>query len=84
MEPANSTTPSSGSCELREVGDPSLDLTLPEGDGFRSLPPELALAEWRRRNRQLRRWFPDGLPSEEERWKRKGAGEFRLGHEVTS
>jgi hypothetical protein len=30
------------------------------------------------RNQQMRRWFPAGLPSEEERWERKRAVEFRL------
>ena len=70
--------PSSGSCELRELGAPSLELHLPDGDEFRSWPPQLPLVEWMRRNRQLRLWFPAGLPSEEERWQRKRAVEFRL------
>ena len=30
------------------------------------------------RKQQLRRWFPAGLPSEEERWERKRGEEFRL------
>jgi hypothetical protein len=30
------------------------------------------------RSRQLRQWFPDGLPSEEERWRAKTTDEFRL------
>jgi hypothetical protein len=78
MEPGNSTTPSSASCELREVGAPSLELNLPDGDAFRSLPPRLSWAEWMERNQQLRRWFPAGLPSEEERWERKRPAKFRL------
>lgn len=80
MEPENSTTPSSDSCELHETGTPGLDLSLnlPEGDGFRSLPPQVSLEELIRRNRQLRRWFPAGLPTEEERWQTKRAAEFRL------
>jgi hypothetical protein len=78
MEPPNSTTRSSASCEIREVIAPNLELNLPEGDGFRSLPPRLSLAQWMERNQQLRRWFPAGLPSEEERWERKRAAEFRL------
>jgi hypothetical protein len=78
MEPPNFTTPSSASCELREVVPLSLELNLPDGDGFRSLPPQLSWAKWMERNQQWRRWFPAGLPSEEERWERKRAEEFRL------
>jgi hypothetical protein len=78
MEAPNSTTPSSVSCEIREVVAPNLELNLPEGDTFRSLPPQLSWAKWMERNQQMRRWFPAGLLSEEERWERKRAAEFRL------
>ena len=78
MEPEHSTTRSSAACELRETGATDVALNLPEGEGFHSLPPQLSLAELIQRNQQLRRWFPAGLPTEEERWQRKGPAEFRL------
>ncbi len=40
-----STRPLSGFCELRDAARPSLDLNLPDAEGFRSLPP-LAPARW--------------------------------------
>lgn len=57
---------------------PSLDLNLPEGEGFRSMPPRLSMAEFVRRNQELRRWFPNGLKTPEERWKAKTEVEFHL------
>ncbi len=78
MEPENSTTYSCASGGLREAVPPSLELDLPEGDSFRSLPSPLPLVEMMRRSRQLRLWFPAGLPSEEERWRAKRPAEFHL------
>ena len=57
---------------------PCLDLNLPDGEGIRSFPPRVSLAELIQRNRQLRRWFPSGLRRPEERWQAKTAVEFRL------
>jgi hypothetical protein len=57
---------------------PSLDLDLPEAEGFRSFPPPVSLAQLIRRNRELRRWFPHGIPTAQERWEAKTADEFRL------
>jgi hypothetical protein len=78
MGPENSTIHSCASSELRDASPPSLELNLPEGDGFRSLPPLLSLVELIRRSQQLRQWFPSGLPTEEERWQAKGGTVFRL------
>jgi len=72
------TTPSSDSCEIREAGAPSLDLTFPDGEPFRSLPPRVSLAQVIERSRPLRRWFPHGLRTAEERWRAKTDVEFHL------
>ena len=55
------STPSSDSCAMQDASRPSLELNLPDGEGFRSLPPRVALAEMIQRNRQLRECFPAGL-----------------------
>jgi hypothetical protein len=55
-----------------------LDLHLPDGEGFASLPSRVSLAQMIRRSQQLREWFPDGLRSPEERWLAKTTQEFRL------
>jgi hypothetical protein len=56
----------------------SLDLEFPETSGHRSLPPLIPLAEFVGRNKQLREWFPQGIPSAEERWQARKVEEFRL------
>jgi len=73
-----STRPLSGSCELRDALRPSLDLNLPDTEGFRSLPPLVSLAKMLERNRTFRQWFPAGLPSAAERWQAGVIEEFRL------
>ena len=78
MAPGKSTTPSSGSCEIHDAPAASLPLDLPEGEGFRSLPPQLSLARFIERNRQLRQWFPAGLRRPKERWQAKTRAEFEL------
>ena len=72
------TTPSSASCETPDAASPSLELTLPDAEGFRSLPPRVSLAQMIERSRQLRRWFPSGLRSPDDRWRAKTAAEFHL------
>jgi len=42
------------------------------------LPPQLSLAEFIARNRQLREWFPQGIPTPEERLRAKTDAEFVL------
>ena len=69
---------SSASCEIHDGTSSGLDLTLPDAEGFRSLPPRVSLARMIQRSRQLRRWFPSGLRSAEERWQAKTAVEFHL------
>jgi|YNPBryantNP2012_1023418.scaffolds.fasta_scaffold11838_2 hypothetical protein len=76
MEPEKSTKLSSAFCAKAEPGLPSIELDLPTDNGFRSMPPRLSLAEFVRRNRELRRIFMAGLPTEEERLKRKCTVEF--------
>jgi hypothetical protein len=79
MAPEKSTTPSSDSCESHDwarTGDSIL--VLPEGEKFRSMPPLIPLAEFVRRNQQLRRWFPHGVRRAEERWQAKSDCEFKL------
>lgn len=78
MAPEKYTTPSSASCEIHDATSLSLELNLPDGEGFRSLPPRVSLAQMIQRSRQLRRWFPSGLRSADERWQAKTATEFHL------
>ncbi|MEK7677167.1 MAG: hypothetical protein AAB676_15170 [Verrucomicrobiota bacterium] len=78
MAPENYSTPSSDSCVIHDAGWPSLELNLPDGEGFRSSPPRVSLAELIQRNRQLRQWFPSSLRRPEERWQAKTAAEFHL------
>jgi hypothetical protein len=78
MAPENYTTPFCASCESPEATAPSLDLELPEGAKFRSLPPRVSLAQMIQRSGQLRQWFPLGLPAAEERWQAKTTEEFHL------
>ncbi len=54
------------------------DLALPDADSFHSLPPEIPLDQLVRRSHELRRWFPDGVRTAEERWQAKTLDEFRL------
>ncbi len=44
----------------------------------RDLPPLLSLEQMLRRNRQLRKWFPDGIRPAEERWADKTLDEFSI------
>jgi hypothetical protein len=78
MGTVNYTTPSSASCEVRDARSASLELDLPEGEAFRSLPPRVSLAAMMKRNRELRQWFPSGLRRPEERWAAKSNVEFHL------
>ena len=71
-------TPSSEFFAIRDAAWPSLELEFPEGAGIRALPPLVSLERYIRLNRQLRRWFPAGLRSPEERWQAKTREEFRL------
>ena len=82
MALGQSTKPVSGSCALRDAAPPRVDLNLPDAQGFRSLPPLVSLAKMIERNRQLRQWFPAGLPSAIERWRARVIEEFRLQGEL--
>ena len=57
---------------------PSLDFDLPEGEGIAALPPLVSLEQMIKRSRQLREWFPIGIPTPEERWRAKTDVEFHL------
>jgi len=72
------TTRSSDYCGTDDKALPSLDLNLPDGDAFRSLPSRITMAEFVRRNQELRRRFPGGLKTPEERWREKTEIEFHL------
>ena len=78
METESYTRPSSASSGNDKADLPSMDFTLPEGEKFRSLPPQISLSEFIRRNRQLRAWFPKGIRTASERWEAKTMVEFRL------
>jgi len=72
------TKPSSDSYEMHDAASADPELVFPDAEGFRSVPPRVSLAEVIQRSRQLRQWFPSGLPSAEERWRAKSTVEFRL------
>lgn len=71
-------TRSSASCEVHDATAPSLELELPDVAEFRPLPPCCSMVQMMQRSRQLRRWFPSGLRTCEERWQAKTAVEFHL------
>jgi hypothetical protein len=54
------------------------DLEFPIEPGFRAFPPRIPLKDYCRRNRELRELFPKGVPTLEERWKRKVHVPFEL------
>lgn len=72
-------TLSSVSGEIRDATSPEPALNLPDGEGFRPLPPQIPMVEMIQRSRQLRRWFPAGLRRPEERWQAKTTVEFQIG-----
>ena len=55
-----------------------MDLQLPDDPGLASEPSRVSLHAMLARNRQLRAWFPQGLRTEEERWRAKTDKEFCL------
>jgi hypothetical protein len=57
---------------------PSLDLSFPDGEVFRSAPPRASFARVICRSHELRRWFPNAAPTAAERWQAKTTDEFRL------
>ena len=71
-------TPSSESSVIRDAARPSLELNLPDGEGFAPLPPLVPLSAMIERSRQLRHWFPQGIPSSGERWRAKSDLPFSL------
>jgi len=63
---------------MHDAALPSLELSFPDGQSFRSTPPRVSLAQVIHRSQQLRRWFPRGIPTAAERWQAKTTDEFRL------
>jgi hypothetical protein len=79
MEAGRFTKPSSASFgSLEPKADSAVDLDLPIDPNFHSIPPLIPLADYCRRNRELRQWFPKGIPTDDERWKLKTATPFEL------
>jgi hypothetical protein len=73
------TKPSFESCALHDAPSDGLTgLVLPDGDSFRSLPPQTSLATMIVRSRELRKWFPQSIPTAAERWAAKTDVEFIL------
>ena len=70
--------PSSESSVIRDAGRPSLDFDLPNPEGFTSLPTWVSLERMMKVIRQMRAWFPAGIPTPEERWQAKSTQEFKL------
>ena len=69
---------SSESSVIRDAGRPSLDYDLPNPEGFTSLPTWVSLERMMKGIRQMRAWFPAGIPTPEERWQAKSTQEFKL------
>lgn len=78
METEKSTKPSSVSSAIRDAARPSLDFDLPDPDGFTSLPTWVSLDRMIKGIREMRAWFPGGIPTAEERWRTKSNQEFHL------
>jgi len=78
MGPEKSTTPSWASSVIRDRGRPRLDFDLPDVESFRPLPTNVSLERMQQGIQQARAWFPDGIPTAEERWSAKTDVEFRL------
>ena len=53
-------------------------LVFPESPGLEPRSSEIPLSEMMRKCRELREWFPDSIPTQEERWAAKRKVEFRL------
>jgi hypothetical protein len=68
----------SESSVIRDAGRPSLEFDLPNPEGFTSLPTRVSLVRMRKGIRQMRAWFPAGIPTPEERWQAKSTQEFKL------
>ena len=74
MELAKYTKHSCESSATKPIGD----LDLPVDPDFHPLPPLVSIDVMIERNAQFRKWFPDGIPTEEERLAAKVPEEFRL------
>ena len=70
--------PSSESSVVRDAGRPSLEFDLPNPEGFTSLPTWVSLERMMKGIRQMRAWFPAGIPTPEECWQAKSTQEFKL------
>jgi hypothetical protein len=73
-EPAKSTKHSCESSDTERAGD----LELPVEPDFRPLPPLISIETMIQRSAELRKMFPDGIPTEEERLAAKVSEEFVL------
>jgi hypothetical protein len=78
METGKFTKPSPESSAIRDAARPSLDFDLPDPEGFASLPTWVSLERMMSGIRQMRAWFPAGIPTAEERWRAKSSQEFNL------
>jgi len=58
--------------------DSLADFELPVDPDFHPLPPLVSMEVMIERNADFRKWFPHGIPTEEERLKAKVAEEFIL------
>jgi hypothetical protein len=70
--------PSSESSVIRDAGRPSLDFDLPDSEGFTSMPTRVSLERMMKGIREMRAWFPAGIPTPEERWQAKSTQPFNL------
>ena len=78
MDRTNSTRPSSGSSDTTDSSKAIVRLDLPVDPDFRPDPPTVSMGLLMTRNADLRRWFPNGIPTEAERLASKCDVVFRL------
>jgi hypothetical protein len=77
MEAGISTKPSCESCAT-EAAVGASNLEFPVEPDFRSLPPWVPMDVMIERIEDFRRWFPNAIPTEEERLAAKVSEEFAL------
>ncbi|MCS1410379.1 MAG: hypothetical protein M2R45_03571 [Verrucomicrobia subdivision 3 bacterium] len=66
------------SCENVESSIGAKEIDLPNCEGLRVMPGGGSIEQMMERSHALRQWFPQGIPTAQERWEAKRAVEFRL------
>ena len=78
MEQKKSTKPSFESCDTSRAGKAEPMLNLPDDPDFISIPPDISLSAMCRYIEELRKAFPNSIPTDEERLRAKVDIEFKF------